>query len=259
MQYTLQERAPWGAFFLTLFHTKAGYNTSQMKTVSLIIPAYNEEKHIGDTLRTVVPLLGTHIHELIVVNDCSKDKTTEIVRSFSEITFIEHSVNGGKSKTVADGIRAATGEYIFLLDADLSHLTAQNIIDLIAPIQDGSADFTISYRKNSWPLWPFKQIDYLSGERIIAKLLLMPTIEDMAKLKSYGLEVFINRIIIKNNLRIKVVQWPNVENDFNQNKHGWLRGIRIIITIWLDVLSVVSVFEMYGQNLNMRKLLVKIQ
>ena len=85
----------------------------------------------------------------------------------------------------------------------------------------------------------------------------MPTIANMAKLKSYGLEVFINRIIITNKQRIKVVQWPNVENDFNQHKHGWWKGIHIIIKIWLDVLSVVSIFEMYGQNFAMRKLLVK--
>jgi glycosyltransferase involved in cell wall biosynthesis len=228
-----------------------------MKTISLIIPAYNEEKHIASVISVALPLVGTHLHELIVVNDCSKDHTGEIVRGFPGVKLIEHTKNGGKSKTVADGILASEGEYIMLLDADLQYLTAQNITDLIAPIQDGSADFTVSYRKNAWPLWPFRQIDYLSGERIIAKSLLMPTIEQMAALPSYGLEVFLNRIIIAKKLRIKVVQWSNVENDFNQHKHGWLRGIRIIIGTWLDVLSVVSIFEMYGQNLKLRKQLVK--
>ena len=174
-----------------------------MKKISLIIPAYNEEKRIADTIAVVLPLRGTHLHEIIVVDDCSKDRTKEIVKTFPQVCLIAHAVNGGKSKTVADAILASTGDFVFLLDADLKFLSSQNIIDLTLPIQDGSADLTISYRKNAWPLWPFKEIDYLSGERIIAKSQVMPTINEMAKLPSYGLEVFLNRIIITNKLRIK--------------------------------------------------------
>ena len=228
-----------------------------MSAITCIIPAFNEEKRIAEILAVVVPLLSTHLHEIIVVDDCSKDGTKPIVRTFSAVRLIEHAHNGGKSKTVSDAILASTGDFIFLLDADLKFLTGQNIIDLLAPIQDGSADLTISYRKNAWPLFPFTAIDYLSGERVIAKSLVMPTIKAMAGLPSYGLEVFLNRIIIKNNLRIKVVEWPNVENDFNQHKHGWLKGLRIIVGVWLDVLSVVSIFEMYEQNYTMRKLMVE--
>lgn len=231
--------------------------TLSQKKISCIIPAYNEEAGIGNTLSVVTPLLGSALHEVIVIDDCSLDKTKEIIKSFASVKFIEHSVNGGKSRTVADGIRASTGDYILLLDADLRFLNAQNIIDLIDPIQSNKAKVAISYRKNAWPLFPFKEIDYCSGERILPKSMIMPFISDIEGLASYGLEVFLNRITIREKLSISVVKWPNVENVFNQQKHGWWRGWVIVIGIWSNVLSTASIFEMYSQNINMKKLLVK--
>ena len=163
----------------------------------------------------------------------------------------------GKSKTVARGIEASSGDCIFLLDADLKNLSRENIVDLIAPIQNEQADVTISYRKNAWPLFPFKKIDYLSGERILPKSSLLPSLSEMKKLTNYGLEVFINRIVICHAMRIVVVQWPNVENVFNQDKRGWLKGIMVIIKVWSNVLSTVSLFEMYSQNIKMVRLIRK--
>lgn len=228
-----------------------------MKTVSCIIPAYNEEKRIRDTLKVVVPLLGTHLFEIIVIDDCSKDNTKQIIREFPSVRLIEHTENGGKSKTVADGIAVATGEFIFLLDADLHHLSSQDIIDIIGPIVRDVADVTISYRKNAWPLFPFKKLDYLSGERIFRRSLVSDILPEMAALRSYGLEVFLNRLIIAHKERIVVVHWPTVENDFNQYKHGWFVGIGIMLNIWLDVLSTVSLYEMYAQNIRMQRLMVE--
>ena len=78
----------------------------------------------------------------------------------------------------------------------------------------------------------------------------------MELLPSYGLEVFINQIIIKNKLKIKVIQWPNVENVFSQEKRGWWKGIKVVIKVWWNILCTVSIFEMYSQNIKMEKLLV---
>ena len=227
-----------------------------MKKVSCIIPAYNEEKGIGHTLSVVAPLIGKNLFEVIVIDDCSTDSTKQIIKTFPAVTLLEHQKNGGKSKTVADGIKASKGDYIFLLDADLQFLNEKNIIDLIEPIEKDIAQVTISFRKNSWPLFPFKEIDYLSGERILPKDKIMPTIEKMAKLKSYGLEVFLNKIIISNHMSLEIVQWPNVLNVFSQDKHGWVRGIKTIAKIWGNVIYTVGFFGMYKQNIRMRKLLV---
>ena len=228
-----------------------------MKKISCIIPAYNEAESIKNTLSVVTPLIGSDLHEVIVVDDASYDNTRLRAKAFPRVRVIEHRRNRGKSRTVADGIKAATGDYVFLLDADLRNLNEQNIIDLIEPIKKNIADVTLSYRKNIWPFPLFKKIDCLTGERILSKAALLPSLEVMAKLPSYGLEVFLNRIIIREHMRLSVVKWPNVMNTFNQSKRGLLKGMWVIVRIWLNVLSTISPLEMYSQNLKMKKLLVR--
>lgn len=227
-----------------------------MKKISCIIPAYNEEKEIGNILSVLVPLIGKTLCEVIVINDCSQDATKEIVKTFPAVILIDHAVNQGKTKAVVNGVKASTGDYIFMLDADLRFINEQNIIDIIEPIERNIADITMVYIKNAWPLFPFKKIDYLSGERILKKTAIVPFLPEMERLPSYGLEVFLNRIIIRNQMRLSIVQWPNVENVFHQHKDGWIKGVIIIIGIWLDVLSASSIIEVYSQNFKLRKLLV---
>ena len=226
-----------------------------MPKISCIIPTYNEGPRIGKVLKVVYrhPLL----HEIIVVDDNSCDNTKQIIRTFPAIQLIEHTVNQGKSKSVADGIKVATGNYILLLDADLLGLNKKNINDLIEPIEKAQAEVTISFRKNAWPLWPFRNLDYLSGERIFPKARVAHLIEDISLLPNYGLEVFLNKVIIQDQLHLAVVLWPNVENVFHHRKHGWWQGTKNIVKIWRDVLCTISIIEMYTQNIKMRRLMIR--
>lgn len=96
-------------------------------TLSIIIPAYNEEKTIAELLQRVLDAdLGEGIdRELIVVNDCSTDSTGCIVQSFiaahpqAPITYLVHDRNQGKGMAVRTGIQAVTGDYVVMQDADL--------------------------------------------------------------------------------------------------------------------------------------------
>ncbi len=228
------------------------------KKISCIIPAYNEEKSIAKVLSVAGSLLGSHIYEIIVIDDKSKDNTKKIVKTFSQVKLIENPINQGKSKSVANAIKQSQGDYIFLLDADLLFLNQENIKNLIEPIMSGVADVTISYRKNAWPLFPFKDIDYCSGERVFPKKYVTPFLDAMSRLPSYGLEVFINRnIIILNKLRLLVVKWPNVENDFHHKKKSLFAGIYATLRIWFQVIKSSSIIEIYTQNIMMKGLMVK--
>lgn len=226
-----------------------------MKKISCIIPAYNEEKNIKNVLSVVVPLIGKALCEVIVVNDSSKDNTKGILGNFSKIRIIENSSNQGKSRSVANGIEASIGEYILMLDADLKFLNKKNIVDLIKPIRNNTSKMSIAFIKNSWPLFPFKKIDYLCGQRILPKNLLMENICEIKSLPNYGLEVFINKIVIEKSLDIEVVNWSNVEGELDKAKSGWWKGVKKIVKVWSNVISTISIFEMYWQNMRMIQLL----
>jgi len=94
--------------------------------ISIVIPAYNEEKRIEKTLKKVYEYFkGKKVEfEIIVVDDGSNDKTVEIVEKFSsdrkKIRILKHEKNMGKGAAVKTGILNAKGELILFTDADLS-------------------------------------------------------------------------------------------------------------------------------------------
>lgn len=100
-----------------------------MKRFSIIMAAYNAEKEIERSIRSVLNQ-SFKDYEFIVVNDASTDMTSEIVSKYSEIKLISHAENkraGGARNT---GIENATGEYIIFLDSD-DVLTDENVLSRI--------------------------------------------------------------------------------------------------------------------------------
>ncbi|MFA5961127.1 MAG: glycosyltransferase family 2 protein [Parcubacteria group bacterium] len=220
-----------------------------MKYISCIIPAYNEEGRIGNVLEAVHrhPL----INEVIVVDDGSKDQTCEIVGKFDNVKLIRHEKNKGKSQAVLSGIAKAKCETIFLLDADLLDLKPLNVTAIISPILSGEADITISLRKNA--PWPFRKIglDYISGERVFDKKLIAGHIKKIEQLPSYGFEVYLNKLIIKNRLKIKIVFWENVISPWKHQKGKFLAGLKGEVMMSLNILKTISVFEIIYQIVKM--------
>jgi glycosyltransferase involved in cell wall biosynthesis len=95
-----------------------------MKTVSIVIPAYNEEKFIGKLLQLIkdVPTetLG-YRKEIIVVDDGSKDKTFEIASCHQGVRVLKQVPNQGKGAAVQRGVRECSGDYVLVQDADLEY------------------------------------------------------------------------------------------------------------------------------------------
>lgn len=88
--------------------------------VSVIIPLYNRERYIAETVKSVLDQTYKNI-ELIVVDDGSTDNSRNIIETFSErITILEHTkkVNKGQSASINLGIRHSSGKYIAILDSD---------------------------------------------------------------------------------------------------------------------------------------------
>lgn len=123
------------------------------KTLTIVIPAYNEAKTIGQLLDKVraAALLNGIRKEIIVVDDCSEDNTVEIVSEYmrchqdTNIIFRQHQTNQGKGAALHTGIEQATGDYLIVQDADLEYDPNEYRI-LLQPMVDGVADVVYGSR-----------------------------------------------------------------------------------------------------------------
>jgi glycosyltransferase involved in cell wall biosynthesis len=121
--------------------------------LSIIVPAYNEARTIHLILDRVlaVELLNGIKKELILVNDCSKDNTEEILMEYIknhpevDIQYYKHEVNKGKGAAIHTGITKASGDYLIMQDADLEY-DPEEINLLLKPVLRGSADVVYGSR-----------------------------------------------------------------------------------------------------------------
>ncbi len=126
-------------------------DTAKTFTVSVVIPAYNEEERLPMTLKRICDYLSKRSlsFEVIVVDDGSTDRTAAIAERFFRSrkagTVLKNAKNLGKGLSVKLGMLHAKGKYILFSDADLS-TPIDEFDKLLQPIQDGSCDIAIASR-----------------------------------------------------------------------------------------------------------------
>lgn len=116
--------------------------------LSVIVPVYNEETTISIILEKLLQLEA--LKEIIVVDDCSKDRTYAVASEFASrhpeiIKILRHAKNAGKTEGLKTGFAASTGSIVIVQDADLEYDPSE-IIDVITPIRNGVADVVFGSR-----------------------------------------------------------------------------------------------------------------
>lgn len=211
-----------------------------MKSIALV-PAFNEEK----TIREVISELKSINLNCIVVDDGSKDRTSEIAQKSSAIV-IRHDENKGKGEALKTGFEYVlknlhTVENLVIIDADLQY-SAKESVKLLKPLEEGEADFVMGYR--NWRTVPFKNKLGNFVWRITFNLLFKTKLKDtncgfmalsrtaIEKMeRAYGGYIIENMMLIdalKNDLKIKQVP-VSVKYKTEYYRRDIIGGIRMVL------------------------------
>ena len=114
-------------------------------SITVVIPAYNEEKTIGG----IVEELKQHGYDVLVIYDGSVDNTTKVAKE-AGAKVIRHSTNRGYIEALRTGFKEASGDIIITMDADGQH-QVKDIPKLVKPILEGEADLVMGARNKLSP------------------------------------------------------------------------------------------------------------
>ncbi len=225
--------------------------------ISIIVPAYEEHARLGDSVRQILAYIEREklSAELIVVDDGSKDDTSEIARTaardFPDLPteVIRYETNRGKGFAVKTGLLAARADIAVFSDADLSTPIAE-LPKLVAPIQTGKYDVTFGSRALDRSLigthqpWRREQggrvmnliiktmsglpfADTQCGFKAFEMTKFRPLLEVM-QIDRFGFDVEFLFVAAHHNLRLQEipVRWNNVEG----SKVSVLRDTRRMFT-----------------------------
>ena len=165
------------------------------RAISVVVPCYNEEMNIEPLVAGLRRLYDDYLHEIILVDDNSKDGTASVIRNMAatdgRIRLVSRTGPNGVGRALSDGYRAATGQYVLTMDCDFQHLLPE-ISDLFdAAVKGYDVVVGSRFSRHSVLLnYPFGKIVANRGFHVIAQLLLRRRFRDLTNnLKLFRREV----------------------------------------------------------------------
>jgi glycosyltransferase involved in cell wall biosynthesis len=203
-------------------------------TCTAIVCAYNEEKYLSGVLDE---LLNTpSVHEIVVVDDGSQDRTAEILPQYGQnekVHPIFLSPNRGKGYAMAEGAAAARWDVLLFVDADLVNWDADYATQVLFPILDGQADMVIGYPQLENDPWDVADVfhyqRWLAGERALWRADLMPILS-ILRPSRFGVETLINMYYRTQHQPIRFVRLDGLHHviKFEKSSHAeaWKEYVR---------------------------------
>lgn len=164
--------------------TSLARHASLRGAVSVVVPCHNEEMNVGPLVNALRQLYDEYIHEIILVDDNSTDRTAEVIARLSaddpRITCVSRRPPNGVGRALMDGYRAATGRYVLSMDCDFQHLLPE-FSDLFDRAAEGR-DVVIGSRFSRHSVllnYPIKKAIANRGFHALAQLILRRRFRDV--------------------------------------------------------------------------------
>jgi dolichol-phosphate mannosyltransferase len=164
-------------------------------STSIILPCYNEEMNVAPLVDALVRLYDNYIHEIIVVNDNSTDRTAEITREVARreprVKLLDRQPPNGVGRALRDGYAAATGRYILSMDSDFLQIVPElrDLFEVIADGHDGAIGSRFSY-ESILINYPFLKIMCNRTFHLLVSLMLRAGVRDISNnLKLYRTDI----------------------------------------------------------------------
>lgn len=132
-------------------------------TTSVVVPCHNEEMNVPVLVDQLLGYYGNYIHEILIVNDNSKDRTAEVTRAIAarepRVKLIDRKPPNGVGRALKDGYAAATGQWVLSMDCDFAHILPEfrDLFDAVAKGRDGAIGSRFSY-ESMLVNYPFAKI-----------------------------------------------------------------------------------------------------
>jgi glycosyltransferase involved in cell wall biosynthesis len=164
-------------------------------STSFVVPCHNEEMNIQPLVDAILGYYGPYVHEIVLVNDGSRDRTAEVAleaaRRDARVKLVNRTPPNGVGRALRDGYAAATGRYILTMDCDFVEILPEfrDLFDVIAAGHDGAIGSRFS-KESLLINYPFLKILCNRGFHALANLALPVRMRDVSNnLKLYRAEI----------------------------------------------------------------------
>lgn len=202
-------------------------------SVAVIIPAYNEERHIGQVLTAVKKV--DEVDDIVVVSDGSTDRTVEVAYGF-DVRVIELPQNMGKGCAMKAGLDNTSASTVLFLDADLVGIQPYHVRAILLPVYHGAVDMALGVFCSGRGLTDLAQrlTPFLTGQRAVKRWVLDMLNGDVWN-TGYGVEMALTRCVRKYGLKVIEVPLYGVTHPMKEEKMGVVRGMAARLKMYWEI------------------------